>query len=101
MPIDLRALLDPAHTAVVTMELQRGVVGDLSPMRELADEAAARGVLEQAGKLVRAARAAGVKVVHCTAEFRDDGAGATVNAPLLAAVAKRGANMIAGTAHVE
>ena len=101
MPIDLQQLLAPAHTAVVTMELQRGVVGDLSPMRELADEAAAQRVVENASRLVRAARAAGAKVVHCTAEFRADGSGAALNAPLLAAIAKRGQNMIVGTEHIE
>jgi nicotinamidase-related amidase len=101
VPIDLGELLAPEHTAVLTMELQRGVVGDLSPMRELADEAAAQGVVETTARLLRGARAAGAAVVHCTAEFRADGAGAVVNAPLLAAIQKRGQNMIVGTEHVE
>src|SRR5687767_11344161 len=101
MPIDLQDLLAPRHTAILTMELQRGVVGDLSPMRELAEAAAAQGVIERAAQLVRAARTAGVRVVHCTAEFRADGAGAVVNTPLLAAIAKRGQNMVVGTEHVE
>ena len=41
MPIDLAELVAPGHTAVVTCEMQRGVIGDLAPSPELADEAAA------------------------------------------------------------
>src|SRR4051812_25911287 len=83
------------------MELQRGVIGDLSPMRELADEAESQHLVEHAAALVQAARGAGAHVVHCTAEYRGDGAGASWNAPLLSAIAKRGQNMLEGTADVE
>jgi nicotinamidase-related amidase len=88
MPIDLATLLDPAHTAVVTMELQRGVVGDSSVVPAVAEEAAAQHVVEHTAEIVRAARAVGARVVHCTAEFRADRAGSAVNAPLLRALAK-------------
>jgi nicotinamidase-related amidase len=97
VPVDLGEMLDPAHTAVVTMELQRGVIGDRSPMRELADEADAQHVVANAANVLAAARAAGARVVHCTAEFRTDGQGAVVNAPLLAAIVKRGQNMVSGS----
>jgi hypothetical protein len=30
VPIDLRTLVDPERTAVVTCELQRGIMGDLA-----------------------------------------------------------------------
>ena len=36
MPLDLAKLVDPAHTALVTQECQRGVIGDLSQLPELA-----------------------------------------------------------------
>ena len=36
MAVDLAALLAPEHTAVLTMELQRGIVGDHSAIAELA-----------------------------------------------------------------
>ena len=62
--MDLEQLVDPSHTAVVTCELQRGVVGDLSPMRELADEVTGLGVIDAAARLAKAARAVGVRVVH-------------------------------------
>jgi nicotinamidase-related amidase len=76
--IDLDHLLAPAHTALVTQEIQRGVVGDLSALPELA--AAAAEALPRIAELVAAAREAGVPVVHCTAERRPDGLGANANA---------------------
>jgi len=62
MPLDLDELLAPAHTAVLTMEVQRGVLGDLSMLPELADEVRAGRVLEHIGTLCRAARASGARV---------------------------------------
>ena len=75
----LRALVEPAHTAVVTMELQQGVVGSEAPLPDLAALVASEGLLPRVGRLCAAARAAGARVVHCTAEFRSDGAGSVVN----------------------
>lgn len=75
----LRDLVDPATTAVLTMELQRGVVGDASPLPALADEVARVGLLDVVRRVCGAARDVGIRVVHCTAVSRPDGAGATVN----------------------
>jgi nicotinamidase-related amidase len=83
MPLDLHELLAPNHTAVLTMELQRGVIGDLAMMPDLAEEVRAEGVLEHVGALLLGARAARARVVHCTAEFRADRAGSAANAPML------------------
>lgn len=101
MPIDLAELLAPAHTAVLTMEVQRGVVGDLSMLPDLAAEVAAKGVIANIATIVRAARAAGAHVVHCTAEFRADRAGSNDNAPMLRGIAKGPARMVVGTPDVE
>jgi len=101
VPLDLHQLLAPASTAVLTMELQRGVVGDLASLPDLAAEVAATGVLAAAGRLADAARAAGVPVVHCTAEFRPDRAGSAVNAPLLAVMARRAGHLLVGSPEVE
>ena len=84
MPLDLRQLLDPEHTAIVTSEVQRGVVGEGSVLPELAKAAAP--VLENIGRLADAARAAGVRVVHCTAQRRKDGFGSNRNARLFVAM---------------
>jgi len=75
----LRALVEPAQTAVLTMELQEGVVGQYAAMPDLAALVAAEGLLERVGRLCETARQAGARVVHCTAEFRADGAGSVVN----------------------
>ena len=90
-------MLDPAHTAVLTMELQNGVVGDSSPLRELAAETAARNVVTNAAKILRAARQVGARVVHCTAEFRSDRAGSNDNAPLLRALSKGDPHLLPGS----
>lgn len=81
MPIDLNALLNPKDCALVTQECQRGVIGDLSALPALA-ESAQRGMIPQVAALVRAAHAAEIPVLHCTAERRPDGAGANHNARL-------------------
>ena len=101
MPVDLAELLDPAHTAVLTMELQRGVVGDRTASPAVAEAVSAQGTIERAATVVRAARAANARVVHCTVEFRPDHAGTTANAPLLSAVAKAPPHLLAGTADTE
>jgi nicotinamidase-related amidase len=101
VPLDLAELLAPSSTAVLTMELQRGVVGDRASIPDLAAEVAARDVLAAAGRLADAARAAGVPVVHCTAEFRADRSGLATNAPLLAVMAKRPNHLLVGSPEVE
>ena len=57
-------MTDPARTALLMIECQRGVVGDLSVLPDLA--AAARPILETIGRLAREARQHGVSVVHLT-----------------------------------
>jgi nicotinamidase-related amidase len=95
MPLDLRALVAPGHTALVTQEIQRGVVGDLSALPELA--AAARPALPRIAELARAARRAGVAVVHCTAERRADGLGANANARIFQYMARAETKLLPGS----
>lgn len=80
----LHALVDPAHTAVVTMEMQRGTVGELAVLPALAQECARAGTIAVVARVCDAARAAGVRVLHCTAENRADGAGMAVNTRIFA-----------------
>ena len=80
----LRALVEPARTAVLTMELQQGVVGEHAGLPALVEQVAATGLLKAAGRVCAAARHAGVRVVHCTAESRPDGAGSVVNSKIAA-----------------
>ena len=87
MPLDLRSLVAPAHTALVTQECQRGVIGDLSALPALAD-AARGGMIANVVALVDAARRVGVRVVHCTAERRPDGLGSNANARIFQYMAR-------------
>jgi nicotinamidase-related amidase len=95
MPLDLRQLVAPGHTALVTQEIQRGVVGDLSALPDLA--AAARPALPRIAELARAARKAGVPVVHCTAERRADGLGANANARIFQYMARAETKLLPGS----
>jgi nicotinamidase-related amidase len=100
MPVDVAALLDPAIAAVVTQECQEGVIGEGAPLAELA--AAARAtVVPNGARLVRAARAKGVPVVHCVAARREDGLGSNTNARLFAAMRQHGVALVPGSRAVE
>ena len=101
MPIDLSALLDPAHTALVTCEMQRGIIGDRAELRELADEVDARGVIATSAALARAARAARVLVVHALISFRHDLRGTAVNNPLLGRMTQNPRMIREGTPEAE
>jgi nicotinamidase-related amidase len=101
VPIDLVDVARPAHTALLTMEIQRGVVGDLSAYPELADAAHKIGVIPNTARLVSTARKRGIPVIHCTAEFRPDRAGTTVNCQLIAAALRNPDHMLAGTPPAE
>jgi nicotinamidase-related amidase len=111
VPLDLTDLLAgrglPGRTisslpvAALTMELQRGVMGDLATFPELATAARARGTVARAAHLLAAFRAAGLPVVHCTAEFRADRAGTVSNTPLHTAVLRRPEHLLEGTPATE
>src|SRR5512145_3425839 len=98
MALDLARLLDPAHTALVTQECQEGVIGKSSALPGLAEGVAKVGMIENAARLVRAARAAGVRVIHCTAERRADGLGANRNARLFQYMARAKTPLLPGSA---
>lgn len=97
MPIHLAQLVDPGHTAVVTCEMQRGIIGDLAPSPELAEEAAALGIVDRAARLAAAARTAGVRVVHAIVEMRADRAGLSINNPMMAIVTRNPDQVRQGT----
>ncbi|MEU4831832.1 isochorismatase family protein [Streptosporangium sp. NPDC023615] len=102
MPVDLGVLAAPGHSAVLVMEMQRGVAGDLATFPDLVEVAARNGVVDNAAVVLAAARAAGVPVIHCTAAFRADRAGShTANSPFVTALLKNPAHMLEGTGAVE
>ncbi|MFD3872420.1 cysteine hydrolase [Streptomyces sp. NPDC058623] len=93
--------LDPATTALLTVECQNGVVGEESALPELAKAARDSGMLDRVAALADAARRAGVQVVHAVAERRPDGRGANANARLFRAAGKLPVRQLSGTRAVE
>ena len=79
--MDLAELVNPSHTAIVCMEMERGVVGDLCLVPGLEDAVIESGIVERLRALFGAARGAGIRVIHCTAAFRPDRVGSYRNMP--------------------
>ncbi len=98
--MDLGDIIDPATTALVLQECQNGVIGELSALPALA-EAAKEGLIPNVAALATAARAAGVRVIHCTAQHRTDGWGGNRNARLFRAMPKMPVQLHVGTPAVE
>jgi nicotinamidase-related amidase len=88
--------------AVLVMEMQRGVVGDLTKFPDLVAACERHDVVANAARLLHAARAAGIPVIHCTAAFRPDRAGShAANCPFIVSLLKDPEHMLEGTAAVE
>ena len=77
----LAELAAPGHTAIVTQECQGAVIGPNAGLAALAEEAR-RIALPNIVRLMPAARAAGVHVVHCLVQRRPDGLGSNHNAKI-------------------
>ncbi len=86
--MDLKSLIDPTTTVLVTMEVQEGIVGASSGFPELRNAAIEAGVLTNGPRLCTAARESGIRVIHATAVNRTDYAGSAVNCRMLAASKK-------------
>ena len=94
-------LVEPGRVAVLTMELQRGIVGDLSCLPPLAKSVAEAGVLANTARVLEAARGCDVPVIHCTAAFRSDRAGSFENVPLVNRLLKNPDHLLIGSPEVE
>ena len=81
--IDLAELAAPDHTAIVAQECQAAVMGPNAGLAVLAKEAR-RVALPNITRLLPAARAAGVRIVHCLVQRRPDGLGSNHNAKIFA-----------------
>lgn len=96
MPIDLKALLDPAHAAVLVMECQEGIVGGGAALGALGEAVQRHGTIAQIGRVLAAARAAQVPIFYLTVARRADSAGATSNC-LLLALGRKGEPLLPGS----
>lgn len=97
----LAAQLDPATTALLTVECQRGVVGEESALPELAHQVRSTGVLDRIAELTATAHRAGVQVLHAVAERRPDGRGAGRNARLFRAAERLAVQQLTGSTAVQ
>jgi nicotinamidase-related amidase len=79
----LADLAAPEHTAIVAQECQGAVIGPNAGLAMLAKEAR-RVALPNITRLLPAARAAGVRIVHCLVQRRPDGLGSNHNAKIFA-----------------
>jgi nicotinamidase-related amidase len=98
---EVRQLAAPGRCAVLAMELQRGVVGDLASMPALAKAVQEAGVITATARVLRAARTAGVRVIHCHAAFRRDRAGTPRNVPLVNSLLRNPDHMVVGEPTVD
>ena len=81
MPIDLEPYLDPASTAVVTLEVQENLLlPETAIIPGLAAHAQQIGLIERLATLFESARRVGVPVLYVTDQRRTDGVGAADNA---------------------
>ena len=100
MPRDIAPLVDPAHTVLLLQECQKGVVGSLSALPEMA-EAAQKEMVPNVVRLAAAARRAGVRVIHATAAHQPDMWGANDNARVFHGVLKSPVRLVIGAEAVE
>lgn len=100
MALDLSELVAAGHTALVTQECQGATMGAEAALPQLA-EIAQRVAVPNIARLVRAARAGGIPVVHCVAVRRDDGQGSNHNARLFMGMLKTAVPLRPGTPAVE
>jgi nicotinamidase-related amidase len=70
MAVDLKTLLAPATTAVLVMECQEGIVGESAALGALAEAVRRHDTIGHIGRVLAAARGAGVPVFYLTVARR-------------------------------
>lgn len=93
----LREWADPKTTALLSMEMQRGVVGDLSRIETLVGAVKDDQLIENIAALMHVARGVCVPVVHCNAQFRADRRGSAANCPMLSNAMKNPDQILEGS----
>ena len=96
MPIDLKELLAPTHSALLLMECQEGIIGSGGRLGALGEAVARHRTVEQIGRVLTAARAKEVPVFYLTIARRADSGGATANC-LLLALGRKGTPLLPGS----
>ncbi len=96
MPLDLKSLLDPRHSALLIMECQVGIVGGTGRLNALGEAVQRHGTIAHVGRVLAAARSAKVPVFYATVARRADGVGSTANC-LLLAIGRKGTPLVLGS----
>ncbi len=84
MAVDLAQVLDPAHSALLVMECQEGIIGKSANLGALAEAVNRHGIVGKIAQLIAVARQAAVPIFYLTASRRTDQGGSTANCLLLA-----------------
>lgn len=100
MAPDLRSIINPSHTVLLLQECQKGVIGDLSALPEMA-AAAKLTMIPNVVRLAEAARRVGVRVIHATAAHQPDMWGANTNARLFHGAKRSPVKLVAGDEAVD
>lgn len=95
--LELISSFAATRTALILCEMQRGIMGDLAISAPLKEACINEGITANCALLARAARVAGVRVVHSWLVMRPDLAGTTFNTPLMRGARKRGALLFDGS----
>jgi nicotinamidase-related amidase len=90
-------LLDPATSAVVTVEMQRGVIGDRIGPNALKTTVERKELIPAVQRLLTTARSTGVRVVHATVSLRADRAALTINNRIMAMSVKNPDQVLEGS----
>jgi nicotinamidase-related amidase len=93
--------VDPKSSAILIMEMQRGVVGDLSQIDTLVGVVRDGNVIGNIAALVASARKVRVPVLHCQALFRGDRKGSAANSPMLHNAMKNPEQILKGSPQAE
>jgi nicotinamidase-related amidase len=102
MPIDLAKLIIAETTAVVTVECQRGVIGEGALFPALVEAVRDSAMVENGRRVLDAARRAGAPVLHGLAHRRADRGGQKANCLLLALAMKApGQGLLPGSENAE
>jgi nicotinamidase-related amidase len=96
MPVDLKQLLDPAHTAVLVMECQNGIIGGGAALGALGEAVARHGTIAAIRRILDGAHAWNVPIFYLTVARRADSGGGTSNC-LLLALGRKGEPLVPGS----
>jgi biuret amidohydrolase len=95
MPVDLKQIVDPGHTAVLVMECQEGIVGGAG-FGALGEAVQRHRTIGHIARVLEAARTVNIPIFYLTVARRADSGGGTANC-LLLALGRKGEPLLPGS----